>query len=364
MNAFKIFRFSDSFLIWRMDKKRVILVIFKKLIEATLKLICCLLLFLFCVCENPVSTSERLYPDFIDDQINALLVDHLENDTSVYDGVKSFVFFQYYKMVKESDDIFRVMFRMYETSIMIEYQQVFDFFLIYRPHLYVADIRKVGSTYSIEKMVSAPLFILTADTLKALFPDEVYEKVISNERDSYYDNNRTFIGKRITDYCKKTLTDDRFIYIDPPRNRVDSHMHTPDVYTLLNLKACYEYTSITEIKDTIVDSLPIQIMNLTSSPDGRYQVFYVSGRSLTVNYEYFYKDNQTGKIFEIKNKATDQLCAFSWNGNGILVFDQCNGRNHFDKSCNSCGVHFEIDVENGKVIWAVPFGTLSFAKSI
>jgi hypothetical protein len=213
-------------------------------------------------------------------------------------------------------------------------------------------------------MVSAPLFILTVDTLKALFPDDVYQKIISKEKDSYFDKNRQMIGIRITDYCNKTLTDDRFVYIDSPNEKADVHMHTPDMYTLLNLKACYEYTSITEIKDTIVDTPLTQITYISSSPDGRYQLFYVSGRSLTFNYEYFYRDNQSGKTFEIKNNATDELEDFTWRGDSILAFDQYNGTYNFDRPYSPYGVHFEIDIIKCKVIWAAPFGKFSFAKNI
>jgi hypothetical protein len=102
--------------------------------------------FFFLYCQNPATTQPQLYPDFIDENINSALTDYFENDTTIPDGVKPFVFFQYYKLVHDSADHYRAMIRLYTNSIYIKYQQVFDFRIVFRPALYVVHIRKDKQT--------------------------------------------------------------------------------------------------------------------------------------------------------------------------------------------------------------------------
>jgi hypothetical protein len=93
-------------------------------------------------------------------------------------------------------------------------------------------------------------------------------------------------------------------------------------------------------------------------------LFYVIGRSSTGNSEYFYKDNQTGKLFQIKNVFEDLITENTYCSNSILMIYVENGHDYFDGSNRPYGVHLEIDLAKGKLIRALPFGYLSFPKRI
>ena len=72
------------------------------------------------------------------------------------------------------------------------------------------------------------------------------------------------------------------------------------------------------------------------------------------------------KIYEIVNLAKDMLMERKWKDKKTLVFDQNNGCNRYEKTIKEShshyGVHFEIDLEKRKIIWAVPIGDLSFPE--
>jgi hypothetical protein len=80
-----------------------------------------------------------------------------------------------------------------------------------------------------------------------------------------------------------------------------------------------------------------------------------------------FKDNTTDELFEIVNPTSDRLLDRAWKDNRTLVLDQTNGYNRFDERLNTLddrfGIHFEIDLIERKIIWAVPFGYLSFSGS-
>jgi hypothetical protein len=187
-------------------------------------------------CQNPETTQPQLYPDFIDQSINSALTDYFENDTIIPDGLIPFVFFQYYKLVHDSADHYRAMLRLYTNSICIRHQQVFDFNIGFRPVLYVIHIRKDTHNYTIEQVDSPPLFTSKTDTINVMFSEDLYKRILSKEKDCYFEINMQHTKKRIIDYCKNILPADRFTYVEPPSGVVDLH-HDENVYSYLNLKS-------------------------------------------------------------------------------------------------------------------------------
>jgi len=95
-----------------------------------------------------------------------------------------------------------------------------------------------------------------------------------------------------------------------------------------------------------------------ASPDGRFSAWI----GVEKQFHLYFEDRVTNTVYEILNRRLDGRYYLAWKGNHILVFDQINGYGPVRN--DEHGVHYEIDVEKKEVVWAVPFGPLSFPQRV
>lgn len=172
------------------------------------------------------------------------------------------------------------------------------------------------------------------------------------------------VQKRIVDYYSAVLHKDRFIDKPRPTNLNDLHNHREPIYSYLNLKDSYRQvsfvlqTNMAKVKTTGAGD-PIL------SPDSRFKAY----KGMDPKGLHLYIEDKTEKsYYEVVNLTKNWPSHVAWKGDHILVFDQNNGVNRFNphrdwKSPDAKhGVHFEIDADKREILWAVPFGELSFPE--
>ncbi len=172
------------------------------------------------------------------------------------------------------------------------------------------------------------------------------------------------VEKRIVDYYSSVLNKDRFIDKPKPTILQDPHNHREPIYSYLNLKESYQQVSF-DLQTDMAKVARTGGGDPVLSPDSRFKAWIGIDPK---GFHLYLEDKTERNIYEVVNRTKNRARHIAWKGDHILVFDQDNGVNRFNPHRNwqspdsIHGVHFEIDADKREIVWAVPFGELSFPE--
>jgi hypothetical protein len=156
------------------------------------------------------------------------------------------------------------------------------------------------------------------------------------------------IDRKVTDYCRSRLTDDRFVEWPRPFNNVDPHRHSEDIYSYLNLRVYHDSLRVMPVEP---GKRPNAIPPWSqTSPDARYVAWEKGGM--------FVWDVWSDSVFKVTMSAKEFVpSGVAWKDSRTLVFDRVNLYGG-----NMGGAHVELDMPTRSVVWAVPYGDFAFAR--
>lgn len=204
---------------------------------------------------------------------------------------------------------------------------------------------------------------LIAKYSSGFFPNRYYDRYLSHVKNPTPDfvSKRKENRERIISYFTPLMLKTRLVKVKPPDNRHDPHNHPVDIYSFMNLRDSYKYLSFVLLSDSARQHMKPGFGNISSFKFDVWETADPNGRL------YFRDRTRNDKVYEIVDQVTWRLSDIKWKDNSTLVFDQDNGTNPFDEKAVSpdvYGVHFEVDLEKRKVVWAAPFGLLGFPERI
>lgn len=206
---------------------------------------------------------------------------------------------------------------------------------------------------------------LIAKYSSGFFPNRYYDRYLSHVKNPTPDfvSKRKENRERIISYFTPLMLKTRLVKVKPPDNRHDPHNHPVDIYSFMNLRDSYKYLTFVLLSDSARQHMKPGFGTTSSFKFDVWETADPNGRL------YFRDRKQNDKVYEIVDQVTWRLSDIKWKDNSTLVFDQFNGVNPFDENKKAIppdvyGVHFEVDLEKKKVVWAAPFGLLGFPERI